>query len=62
MGADDYSQTRLAGQVFGVVVWVAVAAGTAILGAAGAPDASVALFALLAVLGLVVIALRPKPR
>ncbi len=49
---------RRRGQVFGVAVWVAMAAGGAVLTAAGASNLIVAVFALLAVAGLVVLGVR----
>jgi hypothetical protein len=51
-------RARFWGTVFGVVVWVAIAAGAAVLDAAGAPRRVVAAFALLAVVGLVVLGVR----
>jgi hypothetical protein len=48
--------------MLGVAVWRAVTAGAALLGAAGAPDGLVAVFAILAVLGFLAIALRALRR
>lgn len=59
---DDLSKSRFTGQMFGVAVWVAVAAGAAVLARAGAPDAVVALFAVLALLGFVVMGVRATRR
>jgi len=53
---------RFWGTVFGVLVWTAIAAGGAILDAAGAPRPIVAAFALLAVVGLVVLGVRVTKR
>lgn len=50
-------RARFGGTVFGVV-WAAIAAGGAILDAAGAPRPIVAAFAVLAVVGLVVLGVR----
>ncbi len=56
--SDERVWARLKGQMFGVAVWGAIAAGAWILSAAGAPKTIVAMFALLAVAGLVMFGVR----
>lgn len=51
-------RARFWGTIFGVVTWVAIAAGAAILEGAGAPRPIVVAFAMLAVVGLVVLGVR----
>jgi hypothetical protein len=59
---DDIEWVRMKGRLFGLVVWAAIAAGGFVLGAAGASDVLVALFAGLAVLGFVVLGVRAARR
>ncbi len=55
---EEYAKARSRGQMYGVAVWIAIAAGAALLGVAGAPDAIVATFAMLAVLGFILFGVR----
>ena len=56
--SDDIDWARTKGRLFGMAVWAAIAAGAAILSAAGAPNLLVGLFAAIAVAGFVVLGVR----
>jgi hypothetical protein len=53
-----YARIALTGRLVGIALWVVLLVGAATLGAAGAPNAIVGAFAVLGVLGFLVIGLR----